>query len=217
MRRLAEDEPDPRRRCGPPVGLGIVAEGRPGRAARTGATTAVAVPSPRLRRSSPRRAWIGPDVPPSSRWMKPRTSRKASSKASHGLRSRNWVAVWRPDVARRDAQRRGPARAGRRAGWPAGWRGGRRAGGRPGRARRAGRPRSVRGSRRDRRAGGGCAGRAARRPGSRRRGPPGSRSSRVARIASAPTSAVARRRSSASSGAWRCSDPPRWSRQTVQR
>ena len=37
------------------------------------------------------------------------------------------------------------------------------------------------------------------------------------RIAAAPTSAVARRRSSASSGAWRCSVPPRWSRQTAQR
>ena len=45
----------------------------------------------------------------------------------------------------------------------------------------------------------------------------GSATRSEARIASAPTSAVTRRRSSASSGAWRCSEPPRWSRQTVQR
>ncbi len=53
-------------------------------------STAVAEPSTRLRRSLPRRAWTDPSEWPSSRWMKPRTSRMPSSKASHGLRSRHW-------------------------------------------------------------------------------------------------------------------------------
>ena len=38
-----------------------------------------------------------------------------------------------------------------------------------------------------------------------------------ARVAATPGSAKARARSSVSSGDWRCSEPPRWSRQTVQR
>ena len=68
------------------------------------ARTAVAVPSPRLRRSSPRRAWSGPSAPPSSRWTNPRTSLNASSNASHGLRSRHCVAAgsrtWPPAIRR---------------------------------------------------------------------------------------------------------------------
>ena len=95
--------------------------------------------------------------------MKPRTPRNASSKASHGLRSRHCAAARRPDVAARDPERHGrPARM-RRGGSPAGWRGAGRAAGPPGPAPRAGRSRSARGSRRGRRAGGACAGRAARR------------------------------------------------------
>ena len=120
---------------------------RSGRAGRTGSTsarTAVAVPSPRLRRSSPRRAWSGPSAPPSRRWTKPRTSRNASSNASHGLRSRHWVAAGRrtcPPAMRR--LRDAPGRASR-GGWPAGSCGGTRAGARPGPGRRAGRSRSDR-------------------------------------------------------------------------
>jgi hypothetical protein len=37
------------------------------------ASTAVAEPSARAWRSSPRRAWSGPSAPPSRRWTKPRT------------------------------------------------------------------------------------------------------------------------------------------------
>ena len=76
------------------------------------ARTAVAVPSPRLRRSSPRRAWSGPRAPPSSRWTNPRTSRTASSNASHGLRSRHSSAAgsltWPPTI-RSGAVRPGPS------------------------------------------------------------------------------------------------------------
>ena len=43
--------------------------------------------------------------------MNPRTIRNASSKASHGLRSRNWVPALRPDVPARDPQRGRPARS----------------------------------------------------------------------------------------------------------
>ena len=52
--------------------------------------TAVAVPSTRLRRSDPIRAWTDPSEPPSRRWMKPRTMRMPSSNAIHGFRSRHW-------------------------------------------------------------------------------------------------------------------------------
>ncbi len=51
-------------------------------------STAVATPSSRLRRSSPRRAGTGPQAAPSRRWTKPRTVRMPSSKATHGFRSR---------------------------------------------------------------------------------------------------------------------------------
>ena len=92
-----------------------------GRTGSTSARTAVAVPSPRLRRSSPRRAWSGPSAPPSSRWTNPRTSRNPSSNASHGLRSRHWVAAGRrtwPPAIRRSAVRpaRGQQAAGRQDG-----------------------------------------------------------------------------------------------------
>ena len=72
------------------------------------ASTAVADPSPSERRSSPRRACIGPSAPPSRRWTKPRTARNASSNASHGLRSRHCVAAgsrtW-PPATRREPPR----------------------------------------------------------------------------------------------------------------
>ena len=73
--------------------------------------TAVAVPSPRLRRSSPSRACSGPRAPPSSRWTKPRTRRTASSKASHGLRSRHSSERGQLHVAADDPQRRRSGRA----------------------------------------------------------------------------------------------------------
>ena len=92
---------------------------------------AVAAPSPRLRRSSPSRAWTGPWRRRSSRWMNPRTLRNASSKASHGLRSRNCVPpcgrTWPDDDAQRARSGPDPSRAGS----PAGSRGGARGAGRP--------------------------------------------------------------------------------------
>ena len=51
-------------------------------------TMALSAPSTRLRRSVPNRASSGPAAPLSSRCTKPRTWRKPSSNASHGLRSR---------------------------------------------------------------------------------------------------------------------------------
>ena len=154
-RRLAEDEPDPRAPA--PVRPSASGSSRSSRRpdGLDSARTAVAVPSPRLRRSSPRRAWSGPSAPPSSRWTKPRTRRNASSNASHGLRSRHCVARRQPDVAADDRAgcRSGPARAS--GGWPAGSRAGRRGGARPGpgaarrslsiRSRIAARPTSWRG------------------------------------------------------------------------
>ena len=63
---------------------------------------AVAEPSARLRRSSPRRAGTGPQAPLSRRWTKPRTSRTPSSNASHGLRSRQCAPpgrrTWPPAI-----------------------------------------------------------------------------------------------------------------------
>ncbi len=69
------------------------------------ASTAVADPSPSERRSSPRRAWSGPSAPPSRRCTNPRTPRNDSSNASHGLRSRHWVALGRRTWPPRHAQR----------------------------------------------------------------------------------------------------------------
>ena len=66
--------------------------------------TTLPVPSARAWKSSPKRACIGPSGAPSRRWTKPRTSRNASSKASHGLRSRHWPppgSLTRPWLIRR--------------------------------------------------------------------------------------------------------------------
>ncbi len=180
------------------------------------ARTAVAVPSPRLRRSSPSRAWSGPSAPPSSRWTKPRTSRTASSKASHGLRSRHWVALGRrtwPPLMRRLAMR--PFVVARRLAGRIVWRNASRSAARTGAARRSLSMRS----------------RMATSPTSWRAvwsaissstsdsapSTGANRPRRVARTSSTPTSAAIRARSSSSSGPDRCSEPPRWSRQTVQR
>ena len=181
------------------------------------ARTAVAVPSPRLRRSSPRRAWSGPSAPPSSRWTKPRTSRTASSNASHGLRSRHWVALGRrtwPPLMRRLAIR--PFVVARRLAGRIVWRNASRSAARTGAARRslsmrsrmATSPTSWRAR---------VEGHAARRRATRRPSTGANRPRRVARTSSTPTSAAIRARSSSSSGPERCSEPPRWSRQTVQR
>ena len=182
------------------------------------ASTVVALPSPSARRSSPSRAWSGPTAPPSSRWTKPRTSRNASSKASHGLRSRQCSPVVDgsrtcPPVTLSAAAR--PPPVPRRLAGRIAWMIARRRAASTGAARRSPSMRSM----------------IATRPTSWRGawmpsnssisdGAPstvGNRSRAQVSAASRPGSAVARRRSSASSGAWRCSVPPRWSRQTVQR
>ena len=104
-----------------------------------------------------------------------------------------------------------------RGGWPGGPRGGTPAGARIRPAPPAARPRSDRGSPRGRRAAGPCGGRGS----SPQAGPTGpaagNRSRSEARIAAAPTSSTARARSASSGSAWRCSRPPRWSRQIEHR
>ena len=179
-------------------------------------TTAVADPSARLRRSSPSRAGTGPQAPLSSRWMKPRTTRTPSSNASHGLRSRHCAAARQLDVAARDPERRDPA--GRR-GEPA--RRGERV-----EQRQPDRRRDRRGAEvvldplEDR----GERGQLARRveveqlvaAAPRRPRAPGTGRASGCR-SSRPSGSSARATSWASTGAWRCSPPPSWSRQTGQR
>ena len=193
-RRLAEHEPDPRRRRSVrPYAGRVVAQGDQTADGPLSPRTAVAVPSPRLRRSSPSRAWTGPSAPPSSRWMNPRTLRNASSKASHGLRSRHWAAPTAADVAAGDRAGRRPRPAGSPGGWRAGSRGAGRGAGRPGPARPGGRSRSARGSRR-----GPTSWRGVWRSSSSsgqaraRRSTSGNRARSMARIATAPASVVAR-------------------------
>ena len=107
--RLAEDEPDPgrfgsRASASASDSSARSDDGVPSR------TTTSAIPSVRLWRSSPNRAVISPSGAPSRRWTKPRTRRKPSSNASHGLRSRHWPPAGRrirPPLIRRFAMRPG--------------------------------------------------------------------------------------------------------------
>ena len=118
--------------------------------------------------------------------MKPRTPRNASSKASHGLRSRHCAALGGRTCPPAIAQRRRATRDASPAGSPAGSRAAAPGAGPPGPAPPAGRPRSVRGSPRARPAGAACAGRAARRAASGAPATSGNRSRSIARIAVAP-------------------------------
>ena len=176
---------------------------------------AVAEPSARLRRSSPRRAGTGPQAPLSRRWTKPRTSRTPSSNASHGLRSRQWAPpgrrTWPPAIFS-GATRPGDV-ASRLAG-PSAWRIERRSAAAIGAARRSPSTRSRIAASADSWRGvwRSSSSSASDSPPSRT----GNRSSRNAR-ASPSSRSRASRRSFASSGAWRCSPPPSWSRQTGQR
>ena len=205
-----------RGRSGPAVRLGIVAQRRqPARAGqrddrrrRPLAEAAQVLAEPRLDRA--RRAALEPldeaaDQPEGVLEGEPRVAL-----AELGRRS---LAGRAP--TRRAAPRPGPDPS--PGGWRAGRRGRTRGGAPPGPAPPAGRPRSARGWRRGRPAGGPVCRSSSSSGSVSAPSISGNRLRSVARIASAPTSAVARRRSSASSGAWRCSDPPRWSRQTVQR
>ncbi len=143
-------------------------------------STALAVPSTRLRRSLPKRAWTDPSERPSSRWMKPRTRRMPSSKASHGFRSRHWPPPGGADPAALDPERSRPDRDSHSGDWPAAAREGAPGGRRPRPEPPAGHPRSARGSPPGRRAGAAYEGRAGHR---RARSPPSTTGKRSRRLA----------------------------------
>ena len=218
-RRLAEDQPDARGRRRPAVGGRIVAQERSSPLALASPRTAVAAPSPRLRRSSPSRAWIGPggpaleplDEPAHARGTRPR--RRATG-CARGTASRSAAGRGR---TRRAALRRRPGPVARRLAGRIEWSKREPERGQD-RARRAGPPRSARGSRRGRRAGAAVCRSSSSSGSVSAPSMPGKRAAkRGAHRLGARHPADPRRRSSASSGAWRCSEPPRWSRQTVQR
>ena len=210
-RRLAEDEPDPAAPAAP------IAPPSPGsqpsdRAADGPATpsTALAVPSTRLRRS---RADARLDRAERAA-LEPLD--EAADEADAVLEGEPRVplpplaAAGRPDPAALDPERPDPTRDSRSGGSPAGARGGMPGEARPRRAPPAGRPRPARGSPRGRRAGAACGGRAGRRRARRRPRRPGSgRAGSRAPSSASSGIARARSRSSSSSGAVRWSAPPR--------